>query len=323
MRKALIVGIDYYQNFNLLKGCVSDAYSVGATLARHDGGLSNFGCKVITGTGPNKQANRAEIMDAIEELFSDDPEIALFYFAGHGSLTSTGGYLATSESSRPDDGIALNQVIKLANESKARNKIIILDSCQSGIAGNPLQDDQSILSEGVTILTASTKDQYASEVNGSGLFTNLLVDALNGSAANLMGDVTPGSVYAHIDQSLGEWDQRPVFKTNVKEFVSLRKTAPSISHQDLIQISRLFPEPGFEFQLDPTFEPERHPQEKNLSEPIAENVDKFKILQKYNRLNLLVPLDAPHMWHAAMQSKSCKLTALGEHYRRLAANKNI
>jgi hypothetical protein len=29
---------------------------------------------------------------------------------------------------------------------------------------------------------------------------------------------------------------------------------------------------------------------------------------------------APHMWHAAMQSKSCQLTVLGEHYRKLVAN---
>ena len=68
------------------------------------------------------------------------------------------------------------------------------------------------LKEGTTILTASTADQYATEKNGAGVFTTLLVDALNGAACNLVGDVTPGSVYAHIDQSLGPWDQRPVFR---------------------------------------------------------------------------------------------------------------
>jgi hypothetical protein len=45
----------------------------------------------------------------------------------------------------------------------------------------------------------------------------------------------------------------------------------------------------------------------------------FAILQKYNRVNLLIPIGAPHMWHAAVESKTVKLTALGEHYRRLAA----
>jgi hypothetical protein len=49
----------------------------------------------------------------------------------------------------------------------------------------------------------------------------------------------------------------------------------------------------------------------------------FAILQKYNRMNLVVPVSAPHMWHAAMESKACKLPVLGEHYRRLVANKQI
>jgi len=56
---------------------------------------------------------------------------------------------------------------------------------------------------------------------------------------------------------------------------------------------------------------------EGLPLPDPENTRTFAILQKYNRVNLLVPVDAPHMWHAAMQSKACKLTVLGEHYRRL------
>ena len=48
------------------------------------------------------------------------------------------------------------------------------------------------------------------------------------------------------------------------------------------------------------------------------NNEIFAILQKYNRLNLLVPIGAEHMWNAAMESKSCKLTRLGEHYRRMS-----
>lgn len=34
----------------------------------------------------------------------------------------------------------------------------------------------------------------------------------------------------------------------------------------------------------------------------------FAILQKYDRVNLVVPNGAPHMWHAAMQNKSVRLT---------------
>jgi hypothetical protein len=176
----------------------------------------------------------------------------------------------------------------------------------------------------MTILTASTDEQYASEQNGSGVFTTLLVDALSGAAGNLVGDVTPGSVYAHIDQSLGPWEQRPVFKTNVKTFVSLRKVQPPIALSDLQRITEFFPTKGFEFRLDPTFEPERPTvPDPGVPPPDPENTEKFAILQKYNRVNLVVPVDASHMWHAAMNSKACKLTVLGEHYRRLVERGRI
>ena len=42
MRKALIVGIDYYAHANRLGGCVNDAYSVRQVLERHGDGTKNF-----------------------------------------------------------------------------------------------------------------------------------------------------------------------------------------------------------------------------------------------------------------------------------------
>jgi len=54
-----------------------------------------------------------------------------------------------------------------------------------------------------------------------------------------------------------------------------------------------------------------------------ENTRKFSVLQKYNRLNLVVPEGVDHMWNAAMESKSCRLTVLGEHYRRLVEKNKI
>ena len=318
MRKALIVGVNYYEYGNPLFGCVDDAHAVKAVLERHGDGSINFDVQLFTGTGPSDTVTRSQIKDYIEKLFVDDSEIALFYFAGHGHIESSGGYLLASDSSRGDEGVSLTEILALANNSKARNKIIILDSCHSGIAGTPPNSaDNAILSEGLTILTASTQDQYATEENGRGVFTALLVDALNGVAANLLGDITPGSIYAYIDQSLGAWEQRPVFKTNVKSFVSLRKVQPNIQLDDLRRMTEFFPTAGYEFSLDPTFEPEMKGRSEGMPDPDPENTRKFAILQKLNRVNLVVPVDAPHMWHAAMESKACKLTVLGEHYRRL------
>lgn len=324
MRAALVVGIDHYEHMGQLFGCVRDAQSVADVLERDGNGDRKFDCKVMLGAGLNDPVQRRELRDGIEALFALDADIALFYFAGHGHLEASGGYILASDAERGYEGVALVEVLDFANKSRAKNKIIVLDSCHSGYVGSaPTMGDLAALAEGVTILTASTQEQYASEDEGRGVFTALFVDALSGSAANLTGDISPGSVYAHIDQSLGSWEQRPVFKTNVKSFVSLRKVAPPLAIGDLRRIAEFFPVPGCEFALDPTFEPEMKGRSPGMPDPIEENTRIFWILQQYNRLGLLVPVDARHMWSAAMESTGCRLTPLGEHYRRLVAKGRI
>ena len=323
MKKALVVGINYYEQAGQLHGCVNDANAVSEVLKRHMDGSVNFDVKLVTSVDRGTSINRKQLKNDVAELFQDDSEIAVFYFAGHGHVENTGGYLITSECKDGDDGLSLDEVLEIANASNAKNKILILDSCYSGVAGTPKSlGDKALLSEGMTILTASSKDQYAAEVSGSGVFTSLLVDALNGGAANLLGDITPGSIYAHIDQSLGGWEQRPIFKTNVKEFTSLRKVTPPINLSDLKQITTFFQSPSYEFPLDPSFEPQPPAPNHGIA-PDPLNNAKFAILQKMNRLNLVKPIGEDHMYFAAMNSGTCKLTVLGEHYWNLITKGRI
>lgn len=326
MRKALIVGIDYYQHIGSLSGCVNDAHAVKQVLERHADGTVNFATpRLLVGTGPNDQVSRGEFKDTVRELFAADSEIALFYFAGHGYVEDTGGFLCSTENQTGDEGLSLAEVMTLAGLSRATNKIIILDSCHSGIAGaRPGAPAFAEVKKGTTILTASTAEQPAMEVpgGGAGVFTSLLVDALNGGAANLVGDVTPGSVYAHIDQSLGSWAQRPVFKTNVEHFVSLRKATPPIALADLQALTTLFPTADYEFPLDPSYEPERSEDDRGnpgIPPPNPAKTSVFAVLQRYVKVNLVRPVGVPHMWHAAMQGRSCELTVLGQHYHNLVA----
>lgn len=327
MRKALIVGIDDYDHISPLSGCVNDAYAVKAVLERHANGTVNFANpRLMVGSGGSAPVRKAKLKEAVRELFAGDSDISLFYFAGHGHIEDTGGFICATDCETGDDGLSLHELMSLASASQAKNKVIILDSCHSGIAGNrsggpPVAE----IKEGMTVLTASTAEQYAMEVDGggAGVFTTLLVDALSGAAANLMGDVTPGSIYAHIDQSLGPWAQRPVFKTNVKTFVSLREAEPPIALSDLQSLATHFPHASYNFPLDPSFEPERSEEQRNdstIPPPDPAKNTMFAVLQRYVKVNLVRPVDAPHMWHAAMQSKSCELTVLGEHYRKLVAS---
>ena len=320
MRKALVVGINYYGTLSpgsQLFGCVNDAHSVRTVLERHSDGTLNFHVKFLSASDASSAVLREQLRDGVEELFKGDSEVALLYFAGHGHIDAAGGYLLASDSNSGHDGLSLDEVLTFANASSARNKVLVLDSCHSGITGSPKAlGDKAILSEGMTILTASSATQYAKEENGSGVFTALLVDALSGGAANLVGDVTPGSIYAHVDQSLGPWEQRPIFKTNVKTFTSLRKVQPPIQLSDLKQITELFKTPDEEFALDPSFEPQP-PAPNHGVLPDPANTAKFSILQKLNRLNLVKPVDEDHMYFAAMNSRTCRLTVLGLHYWRL------
>lgn len=317
MRKALVIGIDYYQNANSLNGCVNDAHAVKSAVERHGDGTLNFAVNLITALDSERPVTKRQIKDAAKQLFDDDSDIALFYFSGHGYIENSGGFLLTSDCADGDDGFSMDELLNMANKSSAKNKIIILDCCHSGAAGTPqVTDNKALLSEGVTILTASSASQYALETGGCSVFTSLFVDALNGRAANLVGDITPGSVYAYIDQSLGPWEQRPIFKTNVKSFTTIRRVRPPIELRYLKRLTEFFTYPGMKFKLDPSYEPD------SLL-PNKENTEIFSILQKYNRVNLVSPVDEEHMYFAAMNSKPCKLTVLGEHYWNLVKHERI
>ncbi len=322
-KRALVIGIDQYGSGADLSGCVNDASAIGTVLETNADGGPNFGVRTYYNV-----RTRAELKQRIEELFAGDVDTTLFYFSGHGLLNMYGGYLVTPDFNRQEPGVSMNDILKMANRSKSKNKIIILDCCHSGAFGSPDAADNTTteIIEGVSILTASRSSEPAMEVKGHGVFTNLLLSALQGGAADLNGNITTGSVYAYIDQALGEWDQRPIFKTNVSEFIPLRNIHPPVSREVLRKLITFFPDPQDEFPLDPSYEFSNSPSvEHVLAEPYANpaHVTIFKELQELQKVGLVVPQDAPYMYYAAMESKSCKLTALGAHYWRLVKNKRI
>lgn len=232
MRKALIVGIDDYPKA-ALDSCVKDAISVASVLEKNSDGSPNFHVKLLTDK-PDTLTKPA-LRKNIERLFEGDCDVALFYFSGHGFVKSTGGYIVTSDFEKYDEGISMNDILILANESPAKYKVIILDCCYSGNFGNIRLGDSTIthLGDGLTVLTASSDKESALSINGSSVFTSLLVDGLQGGAADLRGNITPGHLYAYVDEALGAWDQRPIFKTNVSQFASLRQITPRVPKDTL------------------------------------------------------------------------------------------
>lgn len=321
MKKALVVGINNYPSAPL-RGCVNDAAGLASIVETHGDGSPNFDVRLETDV-----KTKSELKTMISELFSGRSDTVLLYFSGHGFLNELGGYLVTPDHKSYDEGISMDEILIWANQSKAKDKIIILDCCHAGAFGSPTMGrGASQLDEGVSILTASRPDEPSMEVNGHGVFTNLLLDALQGGAADLRGHISPGGVYAYIDQALGAWEQRPVFKTNVTRFTSLRTINPQVPLTTLRKIVEYFPAPQQEYALDPSYEyTNKETVEHKLIEPHAkdENVSIFKDLQKLQSVGLVVPVETEHMYFAAMEFKACRLTSLGNHYWRLVKDKRI
>lgn len=329
MKRALVVGIDAYPK-QPLTGCVNDAVAMGTVLETLGNGDPNF--SVVTLTSQDQEVGSEVLHAAVRKLFEGDAETVLFYFAGHGIInreTNT-GHIVAQDGRSGGWGMSLVEILSHANKAypKIKSSVIILDSCHSGFAGEIpalAKEDVSVIGTGVTILTASHREGVAADGIKHGLFTEILLDGLRGSAADILGNVTPAALYSLVDQTLGAWGARPIYKANVQTFVTLRQVAPKIPKDFLRQLPTLFPDEAAEFQLDPSFEPARDnvPPEVMAIPPDPEKVRIFKGLQACNRHGLVVPVGCEHMYYAAIESRTCRLTAIGAHYRKLAEIKHL
>lgn len=313
-RIALLIGIGNYPS-NPLPGCATDALALNPLLQRNDDTdkTFNFETRVLADQVKSGNALRSEI----ENFFRRSADIALFYFSGHGRFDQNNGSYLIAHNSRNNEPImSMQELINLTQTKDISVKIIILDCCFSGNIGNYFtQLPVSMIAENTVILTSSRSNEFSAmnrDPEDGSVFTSLLLQALEGGASDLLGNISPSALYAFVDQALGNMEiQRPVFKANVHKPITIRRVKPLISTDHLMQIVKLFPTPDALISLDPSWEP---------TEPsaIKKNVEKLRILQKMNRVGLVVPVDEEHLYFAVINSKWCKLTALGKHYWNLA-----
>lgn len=324
MRKALLVGIDQYP-VNKLDGCILDVDSMEQVLARNGDGSRNFHVDVM-----RNELSSMKIMKAIADLFAQPNEVSLFYFSGHGRSTFSGSEIVIPSdmaSERYSWGISLSAIMELVNKSPAKYKVVILDSCYAGSMGKMnMASDFSELRDGVTIMTACRENEESSMKPGEGsFFTSTLYSAMNGAAANLLGQITLNSLYTYADSFFGPGEQRPMFKANTAESVVIRTVIPKVPTNVICRTLNLFPADDAQYALDPSYEFTNTPNSIHLHhEPWAnpDHVAILKDLQKLESIGLVVPSEKEHMYEAAMQSSSCRLTSEGRFYWRLV-NKGL
>ncbi|TCC36613.1 caspase family protein [Kribbella speibonae] len=320
MNRALLVGIDHYENFNDLSGCVNDAEAMLPLLERNEDASRNIDCKVLSAASTTAgRVDRAMLDQNIDKLLGPGADFALLYFAGHGDAAHNDVTLVTTDGTSTAPGIRFTEVLEKIQRSKVAEVVVVLDCCYSGGAGNvPAIGGGAVLRPGVSILAASRPDQLSAELDGRGAFSQHLEGALAGGAADVLGQVTVAGLYAYVSESFDAWNQRPTFKANIERLHVLRQCRAAVGLDMLRELPKWFPTPHYEFPLDPTYEPDAGPDHVHL-----EHEGVFAGLQICRAAKLVEPVGFEHMYFAAMNSGVCRLTPLGRHYRHMAAEGNL
>ena len=310
MKRALLVGIDYYENFQQLYGCANDAAAIHPLLQRNEDGGPNLDCRLASADDAATHVSRDRLKEMIRELLSGGAEFALLYFAGHGAPTDGGVALVTSDGTDGTPGVTFSEILAAINKSSVAEVTVILDCCFSGGATTieALNNGLANLRNGLSVLTASRDDQVSMETaEGRGQFSTYLEGALNAGAADVLGRVNVSGLYSYLSESFGAWEQRPTFKANIDRLHDIRTCEPLVPLETLRRLTEWFPTPGYDYPLDPTYEPtankERHPNEAI-----------FSGLQRFRACRLVDPIGEEHMYYAAINSTGCRLTPLGQHY---------
>ncbi|WP_395088243.1 caspase family protein [Armatimonas sp.] len=197
----------------------------------------------------DEKATGKNIEAAIKALATESKpsDIVVIYLAGHGETAAAkpadddvesaaqSFYFLPAEMRLMRDknnvrkyGISGDQLDSLISQIGARRILIVYDACKSGAAlngsstGGAQEQRQLALlarAQGLYILTASTSQQYASEVKalGHGILTYALLEGLRGKAAPTESDVKVLSLLNYAEQrvpalakELRNRDQRPV-----------------------------------------------------------------------------------------------------------------
>lgn len=313
---ALLVGIDHYESesFEDLTCCAADAEAMEALVARHQptdesqNGAVNYSTKLMSSRGGQRISAEA-LGDNIEKLMSHgmgDGE-ALFYFSGHGVANAEGGFLVTQDATPEKPGYPMRDLLEAANRSGNLAVVIILDCCHSGAIGN-ITDGEGFnrvsIGPNVTILAGSGATQESAEGWEHSLFTGLAIEGLSGGAADVRGEVSAAALYAYIEQSLGAWDQRPVYKSYARALKPLRRCRPAVPDSVLAHLPDWFRRSDSEYRMDPA-----HEVSHESADPSKVAIfDQFKLLRN---ANLLTTDNLKDLYWTALESGNVKLTPQG------------
>ncbi|RAN85245.1 caspase family protein [Bacillus sp. SRB_331] len=223
--KALVVGVsNYYIGANDLPFCINDITAMESAL--HNG-LKLEKNDVIT-CGQLGDVMVDDFKNALSQLTSltNDSDILIFYFSGHGTTIDDKHYLVFSNGI-----ISTQEVIDYFENIPTRSKIIFLDCCHSGnysVSGTSEFSIEKTVAEfhgqGYAVLSSSNSHQYSygHPDKPISVFTSFLCDALQHKQLIKEGKVTLHDIQKLVSLYLDVWNKRnpkkeqhPIFRANI------------------------------------------------------------------------------------------------------------
>jgi hypothetical protein len=219
-RISLHVGVNGYPPaLGPLRFCAADATAVRKILDSHREGFHSTRSVLLAdgpvkGHGDAQLPTRANIMTSIQQACTQatEQDTLLLQFSGHGALAADGRlYLLPSDvvpSGLEFMGISWQWLSDTIEQSRAKNKIVILDACHSGAgkdASVPNKKTAAILGEvesrsnGFVCLSSCSGGELAYELPEleHGIFSYYLVSGITGAADPLRrGVIDMASLYA-------------------------------------------------------------------------------------------------------------------------------
>jgi hypothetical protein len=152
--RAVLVGIGQIQN---LPYSVRQILGFKTTLM-NGGRWKESNIKILLDEQATKEAISSEIAWLANN--SDDNDVSLFYFVGHGSRVSTNAFIHAS------DSVIVDEELSIYFQNISGSLVVILDSCYSGGLIDELAEENR------TILTACAEDETTYQVHdlNAGMF---------------------------------------------------------------------------------------------------------------------------------------------------------
>ncbi|MFJ5811501.1 caspase domain-containing protein [Streptomyces sp. NPDC093093] len=169
------------------------------------GGFAEAHCRTVPG-----DADLARVGEILTDAAEQASDLLLVYYSGHGLIDRRGNLYLSLATTRPDQlaysALTFDAVRETFLDSRAENRVLILDSCFSGRAiGRPLAgEEQSLLTAldvaGTYTLTAATANRVALALDGERhtAFTERLLRLFQDGSTGAGQMLTLNDIYRHL-----------------------------------------------------------------------------------------------------------------------------